>query len=56
MPVTFEAAEKVPITSPLAPASAASSAAMSGPPSAASAISTTRAPLSRHGKMLEWCS
>ena len=58
MPVTFDAAEKLPIFSgrSACSSSAASSAARSIRPSSSSGITTTSAIDSRHGSSFEWCS
>ena len=58
LPVTLEAAEKDP-TMTSEPADARSRASRSlrlGPPEGASSISTTSAPVSRQGRIFEWCS
>jgi hypothetical protein len=58
MPVTFEAAEKLPMRSrrPAVRASSSASWPRSMWPSASSRITTTSAIDSRQGSSLEWCS
>jgi hypothetical protein len=58
MPVTFDAAEKLPILSRRAAwrSSSASSRPRSIRPSSSSPITTTSAIDSRHGSSFEWCS
>ena len=58
IPVTFEAAEKLPILSGRSAwaTSSASRCARSTWPSGSSGITTTSAIDSRHGSSLEWCS